>query len=170
VTDRLIQQACRGCCNPNLIPPSASTAIQLALASVRLGDRDSAHRVRSVRPPATVVRGSSATPTPDASPSRRSQDRRFRSALVGQNCAKQSRPCVLRFRTRAQGFVACPVQTRLHPAPYQTVPLSRTSDALPSASSCWIPLLLVRPFTGLRRILRPRLTSRSGSTPSPFQA
>jgi hypothetical protein len=61
------------------------------------------------------------------------------------------------------------VQTGLHPAPPRTAPLPRTSDAMPSASSWRIPLLLVRPFTDFRQLLRPRLTSRSGSAPSPFQ-
>ena len=56
------------------------------------------------------------------------------------------------------------------PCSLQTAPPMRTSDAISRTSSSQIPLLLVRPFTGSRQLVRPLLTSRSGSTPSPFQA
>ena len=82
---------------------------------------------------------------------------------------EQPWPCVLRFMTRARGFVA-DWSDRLHPALLQTAPPTRTSDAVPSASSCRRTLLLVRPFVAPGDLLRPLLTSRSGSTPSPFQA
>ncbi len=64
----------------------------------------------------------------------------------------------------------CPDRARLHRALPRTAPLARASDARLAASSC-------RPSSPPRsvlrqgaRLLRPRLTSRSGSTPSPFQA
>ncbi len=46
----------------------------------------------------------------------------------------------------------------------------RASDALPFSSTRRLTLLLVRPFAPCWQLLRPLLTSRSGSTPSPFQA
>jgi len=49
------------------------------------------------------------------------------------------------------GLRCCPPQTELHAAPRRTAPLPRTSDAMPSASSWRIPLLLVRPFARPRR-------------------
>ena len=157
---------------------------KLALASVRLGDHYPSHRLRPVRPmqqlfadrrpldaqtlgglvDAETVDAGCALVGPNPLPC-------LLHVLSGQNRGKQSRPCVLRFMTRARGLRRCPARTGLHPAPCRTAPLPRTSDAMPSASSWRIPLLLVRPFASPRdELLRPRLTSRSGSTPSPFQA
>ena len=56
------------------------------------------------------------------------------------------------------------------PRPLRTAPRMRTSDAISNTSSSQESLLLVRPFTGSRQLLRPLLTSHSGSSPSPFQA
>ena len=135
---------------------------QLALASVRLGDRYPSHRLRPVRPMqqlfadrrplgAQPLGGLVDAETVDA-----------RCALVGphplpcllhvlsgQNCAQAvPAPCPP-VHDAGAGLRRCPPQTGLHPAPCRTAPLPRTSDAMPSASSWRIPLLLVRPFTRL---------------------
>ena len=67
--------------------------------------------------------------------------------------------------------------TRLHRWLLPPAPLARASDAMLAASAWPRTLLLVRSFTGLSWplrpgpwLIRPLLTSRSGSTPSPFQA
>ncbi len=63
----------------------------------------------------------------------------------------------------------CPVQTGLHPVSPRTAPLSRASDAWLPASLCLKHSSSFGPSPRIR-LLRPLLTSRSGSTPSPFQA
>jgi len=70
-----------------------------------------------------------------------------------------------------------PLRARLHLALPRFAPAHRASDALHVRATWPSALLLVRPFlVGLRphrsrfRVLRPLLTSRSGSAPSPFQA
>ena len=69
-----------------------------------------------------------------------------------------------------------PGHTRLHRVLPRAALLAQASDAMLATSTWRRTLLLVRPFvfgTALkprRRLLRPLLTSRSGSTPSPFQA
>ena len=77
---------------------------------------------------------------------------------------------------RATSFVAGRAHTRLHRA-YPRPPRLRGHLTQCSAASTWPrTLLLVRPFAcgpasqPSHRLLRPLLTSRSGSTPSPFQA
>ena len=62
------------------------------------------------------------------------------------------------------------LRTRLHLAHLPCAPDSRASDALHVRATRPSALLLVRPFAPCRRLLRPLLTSRSGSSPSPFQA
>jgi len=70
----------------------------------------------------------------------------------------------------------CPSHTRLHRVLPRTALLAQASDAMLATSTWRRTLPLVRPFacgSALRpshRLLRPRLTSRSGSTPSPFRA
>ena len=70
----------------------------------------------------------------------------------------------------------CPSHTRLHRALPRTALLAQASDAMLATSTWRRTLPLVRSFTcgtasqPSHRLLRPRLTSRSGSTPSPFQA
>ena len=51
-----------------------------------------------------------------------------------------------------------------------TAPLARTSGAVHCQRTCASTLLLVRPFTPCRRLLRPLLTSRLRLSPPPFQA
>lgn len=63
----------------------------------------------------------------------------------------------------------CPVQTGLHPVSPRTAPLSRASNAWLPASLCLKHSSSFGPSPRIR-LLRPLLTSRSGSTPSPFQA
>lgn len=63
----------------------------------------------------------------------------------------------------------CPVQTGLHPVSPRTAPLSRASDAWLPASLCLKHSSSFGPSPRIR-LLQPLLTSRSGSTPSPFQA
>jgi len=66
--------------------------------------------------------------------------------------------------------------TRLHLAPCPCAPVPRVPDAWPRQAARLVTVLLVRPFVALFRVgtllrlLRPLLTSRSGSSPSPFQA
>jgi len=74
------------------------------------------------------------------------------------------------FHDAGAGLRRCPGPSRLHRAPPRTPPPKRTSDALPSPSSCRGTLLLVPPFSRRGDLRRPLLTSRSGSTPLPFQA
>ena len=62
------------------------------------------------------------------------------------------------------------LRTRLHLAHLPCAPDSRASDALHVRATRPSALLLVRPFAPYRRLLWPLLTSRSGSSPSPFQA
>ena len=61
------------------------------------------------------------------------------------------------------------VQARLHLALPSVAPLARTSDALHYRSTCLVTVLLVRPFAGSPRLLRPLLTSRSGQARRPFR-
>src|ERR1035437_8635291 len=109
-----------------------------------------------------VVRAEPATPTSNAPPSRRSQDRRFRLRPCWSEPASSPAACSLWPELRqavpalcpplqdvGRGLRHCPVRTRLHLAPCRAAPLTRTSDALHSTSSCRIPLLLVRPFVRL---------------------
>jgi len=58
---------------------------------------------------------------------------------------------------------------RLHLALGRPAPLARASDALRHSSTRRLTLLLVRPFAPNRRLLRPRLTSRSMSPRRPFR-
>jgi hypothetical protein len=70
----------------------------------------------------------------------------------------------------------CPSQTRIHRVLPRVALLAQASDAVLATSAWPRTLLLVRPFAcgsalqASHRLLRPRLTSRSGSTPSPFRA
>jgi hypothetical protein len=70
----------------------------------------------------------------------------------------------------------CPSHTRIHRVLPRTALLAQTSDAMLATSAWPRTLPLVWPFTcrtaspPSHRLLRPRLTSRSGSTPSPFRA
>jgi hypothetical protein len=70
----------------------------------------------------------------------------------------------------------CPSHTRIHRVLPRTALLAQASDAMLATSTWPRTLPLVRPFacgTALQpshRLLRPLLTSRSGSTPSPFRA
>jgi hypothetical protein len=59
---------------------------------------------------------------------------------------------------------------RLHLTLGRPAPPRRASDALQYSSTRRLTLLLVRPFAPYWQLLRPLLTSRSGSSPSPFQA
>src|SRR5271157_3693601 len=109
-----------------------------------------------------VVRAEPATPTSNAPPSRRSQDRRFRLRPCWSGPASLPAACSLwpelqqavpalcpPLQDAGRGLRHCQVRTRLHLAPFRAAPLTRTSDALHSTSSCWIPLLLVQPFIRL---------------------
>ncbi len=60
-----------------------------------------------------------------------------------------------------------PSPTRLHLAVVRFAPVARASDALPFQATCLPALLLVRLFAS--RLLWPRLTSCSASSPSSFQ-
>lgn len=62
------------------------------------------------------------------------------------------------------------LRARLHLALPRCAPVPQASDALHVRATRLSALLLVRPFAPNQRLLRPLLTSRSGSTPSPFQA
>jgi hypothetical protein len=70
----------------------------------------------------------------------------------------------------------CPSHTRLHRVLPRTAQLAQASDAMLATSAWRRTLPLVRPFAyrtaspPSRRLIPPRLTSRSGSTPSPFRA
>src|ERR1700737_1244122 len=70
----------------------------------------------------------------------------------------------------------CPSHTRIHRVLPRAALLAQASDAMLATSAWPRTLPLVRPFacgTALQpshRLLRPLLTSRSGSTPSPFRA
>src|SRR6266702_4849318 len=70
----------------------------------------------------------------------------------------------------------CPSHTRLHRVLPRTALLAQASDAMLATSTWPRTLPLVRPFAcgtasqPSRRLLRPLLTSRSGSTPLPFRA
>ena len=70
----------------------------------------------------------------------------------------------------------CPNRTRLHRALPRAALLAQASDAMLATSTWRRTLPLVRPFAcgpalqPSHRLLRPRLTSRSSSTPPPFQA
>jgi hypothetical protein len=70
----------------------------------------------------------------------------------------------------------CPSHTRIHRVLPRAALLAQASDAMLATSTWPRTLPLVRPFacgTALQpshRLLRPLLTSRSGSTPSPFRA
>src|ERR1700760_3383054 len=70
----------------------------------------------------------------------------------------------------------CPSHTRIHRVLPRAALLAQASDAMLATSTWSRTLPLVRPFacgTALQpshRLLRPLLTSRSGSTPSPFRA
>lgn len=63
-----------------------------------------------------------------------------------------------------------PFQARLHLALPRCAPAAQASDVLHVRATRPSALLLVRPFAPHWQLLRPLLTSRSGSTPSPFQA
>ena len=83
----------------------------------------------------------------------------------------------LRFHAAPSVLHRAPLRARLHFALPRFAPAHRASDALHVRATWPSALLLVRPFiVGLRphrsrfRVLRPLLTSRSGSAPSPFQA
>lgn len=73
---------------------------------------------------------------------------------------------------RAAPFVLhhAPLRARLHLALPHCAPARRASDALHVRATRPSALLLVRPFAPNQRLLRPRLTPRSGVAPSPFQA
>ena len=60
------------------------------------------------------------------------------------------------------------LRPRLHRDPPSHSPPCRASDAMRCQATRRVAVLLVRPFAS--RLLRPLLTSRSGSSPSPFQA
>src|SRR5439155_3875818 len=69
----------------------------------------------------------------------------------------------------------CPSHTRLHRVLPRTAPLAQASDAMLATSAWRQTLPLVRSFAcgsalqPSHRLLRPLLTSRSGSTPLPFR-
>jgi len=91
---------------------------KLTLAPIRLRDHYPPHRLRPVRPTQQLFAQNRPLPH---QPLRRLVDpktvdsgcalvganplHRLLHVLSGQNCGKQSRPCVFRFKTRAEGFV-----------------------------------------------------------------
>jgi len=92
--------------------------------------------------------------------------------LSRQDCRQQSQPRPRRFVTRAAGFVASRIRqgfTLAVPGP----PRSRglLTHGRPHRHGVGYSSSFGPSFTGnTRSLLGPRLTSRSGSTPSPFQA
>jgi hypothetical protein len=77
-------------------------------------------------------------------------------------------PCSL-FESAGVGLHHCLESDSVSPHPLQTAPPGWTSDAISNTSPSQGSLLLVRSFTDFRQLLRPLLTSRSGSAPSPFR-
>ena len=157
---------------------------KLALASIWLWDRYPTHRLRPVRALQQLF--------PDCGPFTAQpvgslvdiQSVDSGRALVGphpfpcllhvlscQCCSEQPRPCALRFMTRAPGFVAAWIGQGC------TLPCSRPLRRSGHLTLCPSHRHAVEhsssfgpSFTLASKLLRPRLTSRSGSTPSPLQA
>ena len=139
--------------------------------------------------PTTVARGARTTPYADARPSGRCPDHPRQPRLcwpepastpVAGSLSSAPLPAALTLcpSVHAAGdeLHRCPGHTRLHRVLPRTALLAQASDAMLATSTWPRTLPLVRPFafgSALRpslRLLRPRLTSRSGSTPLPFQA
>jgi len=76
----------------------------------------------------------------------------------------------LRCRAAGRGLRRWTLRARLHRALPRPARIAPASDAWPSTSAHPRALPLVQPFAPYRQLLRPRLTSRSGSSPSPLQA
>jgi len=68
--------------------------------------------------------------------------------------------------TRVRGHLTVRLRPRLHRDPASHSPPCRASDAMRCQATRRVAVLLVRPFA--LRLLRPLLTSRSGSSPSPL--
>ena len=90
-------------------------------------------------------------------------------ALASACASRPPRPS-LQFRAAPSVLHHAPHQARLHLALPRYAPLAQASDALHVRATRPSALLLVRPFAPYKQLLRPLLTSRSGSAPSPFQA
>ena len=161
---------------------------KLALASLGLGDRHPSYRTGPVRPRQqlfadrrplraqlrgglvnvqTIHTGYAFVPAPASTP--------VAGSLSSEppTAAPTLCPSV---HAASHELHRCPSHPRIHRVLPRTALLAQASDAMLATSAWRRTLSLVRPFAcgaalqPSHRLLQPRLTSRSGSTPSPFRA
>src|ERR1700750_1200722 len=154
---------------------------ELALAALGLGDRHPSHRTGPVRSPTTVVRGSQATPCAAARrsgqcPGHPHRLRLYWPAPASTPAAGSLSPAPLRaaltlcpsVHAAGDELHRCPSHTRIHRVLPRAALLAQASDAMLATSTWRRTLPLVRPFAGgtaSQPLIRPRMTSRAGSTP-----